>query len=145
MALTEEERSGFSRTSSRRKSIVPFPQFFTSWGCTPAVVHCFTGTGDELDYYLSLGCYIGITGWICDERRGKHLRELVKNIPADRLLLETDGPYLLPRDFPLKVKNKRNEPRFLPHIAETVARCIGKEPEKLAKETFANAKRFFGI
>jgi len=110
-----------------------------------AVVHCFTGTAGELDYYLSLDCYIGITGWICDERRGKHLRELVKSIPADRLLLETDGPYLLPRDLPLKVKNKRNEPRFLPHIAETVARCLDKDPAKLAKETFANAKRFFGV
>ena len=110
-----------------------------------AVVHCFTGTAGELEHYLSLGCYIGITGWICDERRGKHLRELVKSIPADRLLLETDGPYLLPRDLPVKVKNKRNEPRFLPHIAETVARCLDKDPAKLAKETLANAKRFFGI
>ena len=110
-----------------------------------AVVHCFTGTGGELDHYLSLGCYIGITGWICDERRGKHLRDLVKNIPSDRLLLETDGPYLLPRDLPEKVRNKRNEPRFLPHIAETVARCVGKEPEKLAKEAFVNSKRFFGV
>ena len=110
-----------------------------------AVVHCFTGTAEELDHYLSLGCYIGITGWICDERRGKHLRKLVKNIPPDRLMLETDGPYLLPRDLPLKVKNKRNEPRFLPHIAETVARCLDKDPEKLAKETCANAKRFFDL
>jgi TatD DNase family protein len=109
------------------------------------VVHCFTGTGGELDHYLSLGCYIGITGWICDERRGRHLRELVKNIPADRLLLETDGPFLLPRDIPFKVKNKRNEPKFLPHIAETVARCLDKDPAKLAKETFANTKKFFNI
>ncbi|MDR0512614.1 MAG: TatD family hydrolase [Treponema sp.] len=110
-----------------------------------AVVHCFTGNGDELDYYLSLGCYIGITGWICDERRGKHLRELIKNIPSDRLLLETDAPYLLPRDLPEKVRNKRNEPRFLPHIAQTAAQCLGKEPDVLAEETTANAKRFFGI
>ena len=110
-----------------------------------AVVHCFTGIGEELDHYLSLGCYIGITGWICDERRGSHLRELVKNIPADRLLLETDGPYLLPRDLPLKIRNKRNEPRFLPHIAETVAHCVGKEPGVLAKETVENSKRFLGI
>jgi len=110
-----------------------------------ALVHCFTGTGEELEYYLSLGCYIGITGWICDERRGKHLRDLVKIIPKDQLLLETDGPYLLPRDLPVKAKNKRNEPRFLPHIAETVAGCVGKDAEKLAKETYANSKRFFGI
>jgi len=110
-----------------------------------AVVHCFTGTGEELDHYLSLGCYIGITGWICDERRGKHLRELIKNIPSGRLMLETDGPYLLPRDLPLKVRNRRNEPRFLPHIAETVARCLDKDPAKLAKETFVNTKKFFGM
>ena len=108
-----------------------------------AVVHWFTGTGDELEYYLSLGCYIGVTGWICDERRGRHLRELVKIIPGDRLMLETDSPYLLPRDLPFKVRNKRNEPRFLTHVAETVAECVGKEPEALARETVANSKRFF--
>jgi len=110
-----------------------------------AVVHCFTCTGDELEYYLSLGCYIGITGWICDERRGKHLRELVKTIPADRLMLETDGPFLLPRDLPDKVRNKRNESRFLPHIAETVARCVGKQTVLLAKETYVNSRRFFSV
>ncbi|MCL2880260.1 MAG: TatD family hydrolase [Treponema sp.] len=110
-----------------------------------AVVHCFTGTADEMDYYLSLGCYIGITGWICDERRGTHLAELVKNIPPGRLMLETDGPYLLPRNLPLKVRNRRNESQYLPHIAETAARYIGKDVAKLAKETSANAKKFFGI
>ena len=114
-------------------------------GVSAAVVHCFTGTGEELEHYLSLGCYIGITGWICDERRGKHLRELVKIIPADRLMLETDGPFLLPRDLPVKAKNKRNESKYLPHIALTIARLLGKDPEKLAKETFANTKRFFGL
>ena len=135
-----------------------FPDFSLILGeyskAVPAmVVHCFTGTGKELDHYLSLGCYIGITGWICDERRGKHLRELVKNIPKDRLMLETDGPYLLPRDLPgnlpkdhpQKVKNKRNESKLLPHIAETVARHLEKDPAKLAKETFANSKKFFTI
>jgi len=110
-----------------------------------AVVHCFTGTGEELDYYLSLGCYIGITGWICDERRGRHLGELIKNIPANRLMLETDGPYLLPRDLPFKVRNKRNESQYLPHIACAAARFLEKDPVKLAKETFANTKTFFGI
>ena len=110
-----------------------------------ALVHCFTGTGEELDYYLSLGCYIGITGWICDERRGRQLRELVKNIPDHRLMLETDGPYLLPRDLPFKVRNRRNEPKFLPHIAEEVAQCTDKDPEKLAKETYANSIKFFAL
>ena len=110
-----------------------------------AVVHCFTGTGDELEHYLSLDCYIGITGWICDERRGRHLRELIKIIPPDKLMLETDGPYLLPRDLPLKVRNKRNEPKFLPHIAETAALCLGKSQVRLARETYENSRRFFGI
>ncbi|MCL2094154.1 MAG: TatD family hydrolase [Treponema sp.] len=109
------------------------------------VVHCFTGTQEELEHYLGLGCYIGITGWICDERRGKHLKELVKNIPPGRLLLETDSPYLLPRDLPLKVKNKRNEPQFLPHVAQTVAHCLDKDPALLAKETTANARSFFRL
>jgi len=110
-----------------------------------AVVHCFTGTVEGLERCLSMGCYIGITGWICDERRGKHLADLVKLIPKDRLMLETDGPYLLPRDLPIKVRNRRNEPRFLPHIAETVARHLDKDPAELAEETFNNTKRFFGI
>ena len=109
------------------------------------VVHCFTGTQEELECYLSLGCYIGITGWICDERRGRRLRDLVKIIPPGRLLLETDGPYLLPRDLPFKVRNRRNEPQFLSYIAETVANCLEKDPAKLAKETYANTKKFFGL
>ena len=110
-----------------------------------AVVHCFTGTSAELEHYLSLGCYIGITGWICDERRGKHLQDLVRHIPSDRLMLETDAPYLLPRDLPFKVKSRRNESRFLPHIAETVARCLGKDVQQLARETYANSVRFFNL
>lgn len=83
------------------------------------VVHCFTDTKQALFDYLDLDCHIGITGWICDERRGLHLRELVKNIPSNRLMLETDSPYLIPRD--LKLKTRRNEPKHLPHIAEVVA------------------------
>ena len=110
-----------------------------------AVVHCFTGTGDELEHYLSIGCYIGITGWICDDSRGKHLRKLVKLIPPGRLMLETDGPYLLPHDLPFKVRGKRNEPKFLPHITETVAKCLRRSPVKLAEEIYANTKTFFGI
>ena len=110
-----------------------------------AVVHCFTGTADELEYYLDLGCYIGITGWICDERRGKNLRELVKKIPKNRLLLETDGPYLLPRDLPFKVRKGRNESKFLPFVAETVAKLVGKETGELAKETVVNTRKAFSI
>jgi TatD DNase family protein len=107
------------------------------------VVHCFTGTAEELEKYLELDCYIGITGWICDERRGKHLGSLVKRIPPDRLMLETDAPFLIPRDLPRP--GGRNEPKYLSHIAAVIARYLGKTPELLAEETFANTRRFFGI
>jgi TatD DNase family protein len=110
-----------------------------------AVVHCFSGGEGELETYLALGCYIGLTGWICDERRGTHLIPLVKKIPPDKLLLETDAPYLMPRNMPGHKRNGRNEPRCLVHIAEFIARILGKDIETLAAETFANSRRFFGI
>lgn len=110
-----------------------------------AVAHCFTGTGEELRAYLDLGLYIGITGWICDERRGAHLLGLVKEIPRDRLLLETDSPYLTPRDMRPQPKARRNEPAHLPHILRAVARARGEAPEALAEATVRNAKAFFGI
>ena len=90
------------------------------------VAHCFTGTAAELESYLALGLAIGITGWICDERRGAHLLELMPRIPPERLLLETDGPYLLPRDLRPKPASRRNEPAYLPHIAAVVARARGE-------------------
>jgi TatD DNase family protein len=111
-----------------------------------AVVHCFTG-GPELEAYLALDCYIGITGWVCDERRGGHLAPLLKQIPANRLLLETDAPYLLPRNLPRPARGKsgRNEPCYLPHIAAFVAEILGKRPELIAAETSANAARLFSF
>jgi TatD DNase family protein len=112
------------------------------------VVHCFTGTERELETYLELGCYIGITGWICDERRGSHLGSLVGRIPSDRLMIETDAPFLIPRSLPREKaggRSGRNEPRYLPHIAGVIAGHAGKTPELLAAETTANARRFFGI
>ena len=87
-----------------------------------AVVHCFTDTGEALRDYLALDCHIGITGWICDERRGTHLRELVREIPANRLMIETDAPYLLPRTVRPKPTHRRNEPMYLQHICEEIAR-----------------------
>jgi TatD DNase family protein len=110
-----------------------------------AVAHCFTGEADELRAYLDLDLYIGITGWICDERRGRHLVALVKEIPQDRLLLETDAPYLTPRDLQPQPKARRNEPAYLPHILRAVARARGEAPEALAAATTRNAKAFFGI
>lgn len=109
------------------------------------VVHCFTGTGDELDAYLELGAHIGITGWICDERRGTALRAMVGRIPIERLMLETDAPYLLPRDLPNKPKKRRNEPAFLPHICEAVARHRGDPADEVAAGTTKTARAFFRL
>jgi TatD DNase family protein len=109
------------------------------------VAHCFTGTADELRSYLDLGLAIGITGWICDERRGHHLLPLMKEIPSDRLMLETDGPYLLPRDLDPKPASRRNEPMYLPHIAQAVARAREEPLERLAALTTASARTFFGL
>ena len=109
------------------------------------VAHCFTGGAAELDCYLELGLAIGITGWICDERRGAHLLQLVRRIPADRLLLETDGPYLLPRDLHPKPSSRRNEPVYLAHIAAVVARARGEPAQSLARSSTAAARRLFQI
>jgi TatD DNase family protein len=108
-------------------------------------VHCFTGGEAELDAYLELDAYIGLTGWICDERRGRHLIPLIKKIPPDKLLLETDAPYLWPRNMPGPRRGGRNEPRNLVFIAAFAARILGKETETLAAETFSNSRRFFAL
>ena len=122
-----------------------FAQILRHHRVTRAVAHCFTGEKEELHAYLDLGLYIGITGWICDERRGTHLLQLVRDIPADRLLLETDSPYLTPRDMRPQPKSRRNEPAFLPHIARTVARALGRPLEEVAAQTTRNARTLFGI
>ncbi len=109
------------------------------------VAHCFTGSREELMTYLDMGLSIGITGWICDERRGAHLLPLMKDIPADRLLLETDGPYLLPRDLRPKPVSRRNEPAYLPHIAATVARVRGEPLEALAVSSTAATRKLFAL
>ena len=121
--------------------------FLAALGAHPGVhgvAHCFTGGQEELEAYLGLGLHIGITGWICDERRGAHLQPLVARIPRGRLLLETDGPYLLPRDLDPKPAHRRNEPMFLPHICRVVARLRGETPEDCAAHTSAAARSLFG-
>ena len=116
---------------------------------TPALIggvaHCFTGGREELDTYLALGLAIGVTGWVCDERRGERLRAAVPHIPLERLLLETDAPYLLPRDLAPKPASRRNEPAYLPHIASAVAALRGASLESLAAATTGNARRLFGL
>jgi TatD DNase family protein len=109
------------------------------------VAHCFTGGVGELEAYLALGLHIGITGWVCDERRGLALRGAVARIPADRLLLETDAPYLLPRDLEPKPQSRRNEPAFLPHIARVVADLRGESLERVGEVTTHNAVALFAL
>lgn len=109
-----------------------------------AVVHCFTGSRQALFDYLDLDCHIGITGWVCDERRGKPLAELVHNIPDNRLLLETDAPYLLPRDLPEPPpKKRRNEPSLLPWVGKRVASLRGQGVAQVAGMTSENARSLF--
>ncbi|HAK52535.1 MAG TPA: hydrolase TatD [Gammaproteobacteria bacterium] len=109
------------------------------------VVHCFTGEREALHAYLDLDCHIGITGWICDERRGTHLIPLVKDIPLSRLMIETDAPYLLPRNIKPKPKSRRNEPHYLTVVCQAVADAAGLDFETLAEQTTRNAEVFFGL
>lgn len=110
-----------------------------------AVVHCFTADKQALYGYLDLDLHIGITGWICDERRGTHLQPLVRDIPAGRLMLETDSPWLLPRTLTPRPKDRRNEPAFLLEVAGMVARCRDESLEQLAQHTTATARAFFQL
>jgi TatD DNase family protein len=110
-----------------------------------AVTHCFTGDRAEMEDYLELGFYIGITGWICDERRGDPLRSAVAGLPLDRVLIETDAPYLLPRNLDSKPSDRRNEPAFLPVVLAMTARCMNVSTEELAAATNRNAERLFAL
>ena len=92
-----------------------------------------------------MGLYIGITGWICDERRGKNLQEIVKNIPLDRMMIETDCPYLLPRTLEPKPKSRRNEPKYLHEIVKTIAKFSSYSPEDIIISSTRNAKKLFNI
>jgi TatD DNase family protein len=114
-------------------------------GVTHGVAHCFTAGDKERDAYLEQGLHIGITGWINDERRGLHLREVVKGIPADRLMIETDAPYLLPRDIKPAPRSRRNEPQYLPYVVRAIAQARGEAAEIVAAASTANARRFFGL
>lgn len=109
------------------------------------VLHCFTGTREEARACLDLGIYLGITGWVCDERRGLELRELLPMIPANKLFFETDAPWLLPRDLPVKPSSRRNEPGYLPHIITQSATWRGEDAQQLIQQTDENVRTLFGI
>ena len=108
------------------------------------VIHCFTGTEEELMDYIEMDFYIGITGWICDERRGTHLKDLINLIPLDKLMIETDAPYLTPRVSQLK-NSQRNEPKFLPYVAKEVALNSKETKESLISSMYMNSLNFFGL
>ena len=110
-----------------------------------SIVHCFTGTKDELKKFLDLGLYIGITGWICDPNRGQELRDIVKYVPLDRMLIETDAPYLIPKDIKPKATKNRNEPMFLEHILSVISKLVGKDEEVVAQHTTKNFKDLFRL
>lgn len=110
-----------------------------------AVIHCFTGSAELLTKYLDLGLYIGITGWICDERRGNELKRAAHLIPDDRLLIETDAPYLTPRTIRPRPKSRRNEPANLRYVAQCVAEVRNQSVEHIGKITANNARRLFSI
>jgi len=109
------------------------------------VVHCFTGEKEALFSYLDMDCHIGITGWICDERRGTHLLELIHNIPENRLLIETDAPYLTPRNIRPKPKSRRNIPSNLTYVCQAVAEARNETYEQVAANSTANAIAFFDL
>jgi TatD DNase family protein len=109
------------------------------------VAHCFTGPRADLEDYLDLGLYVGITGWICDERRGDDLRMAVKTLPLDRVMIETDAPYLLPRTPEHKTTSRRNEPCYLPLVLATAASCMEIPAATLATATTTNAVTLFGL
>ncbi len=104
------------------------------------IVHCFTGNLSELEDYLKRDFYIGITGWVCDLKRGLDLRECINHIPQDKLMIETDSPYLSPRK-----KIRRNEPKFLIDVAEEVARLRKQTKESIVKSSYENSLNFFNL
>ncbi len=114
-------------------------------GLSGGVSHCFTAGRRELFAWLDLDLFVGITGWICDERRGAHLLELVPHIPADRLLIETDAPYLLPRSLSPRPASRRNEPCYLPEVVRVLAEARQESMESVISCTTENACRLFRI
>jgi len=115
-------------------------------GKVPAMVtHCFTGNKKELERCLAADMYIGITGWLCDERRGLELRNIIKHIPLNRLMIETDAPYLTPRNIRPKPKSSRNEPSYLSYVVQTYAELTGLSSQVIIQHSTLNAQKVFNL
>jgi TatD DNase family protein len=100
------------------------------------VIHCFTGTPDDAEAYVAMGCHVSFSG-IVTYKTAQSIRDAVRRVPMDRLLIETDCPYLAP----VPMRGKRNEPAFVVHTAAAVAAEAGVSVEDLARATVANAAR----
>lgn len=114
-------------------------------GNQKAVVHCFTGSRYELDAFLERGYFIGITGWLCDPTRGQNLRSLFNTIPLDRVMIESDAPYLIPKNMAGWKKTKRNSPLFMDYILDTMCELSGIPVEELSSITLKNSEHFFKV
>jgi TatD DNase family protein len=146
LQLSLAQETGLPLFLHQRDAHEDFLAILRAAGTLPrAVAHCFTGSLAEAEAYLDAGLHLGITGWICDERRGAHLAEVARHVPEGRLMLETDGPYLLPRTLRPKPSHRRNEPAFLPEVCRVVAAARGESAETLARATTATARAFFGL
>tara|TARA_B100000212_G_scaffold217764_1_gene164909 strand:+ start:546 stop:1328 length:783 start_codon:yes stop_codon:yes gene_type:complete len=110
-----------------------------------SIVHCFTGSKKELTEILDMGMYIGITGWLCDLKRGENLRKILQHIPLESLIIETDAPYLVPKNLEKRPKNNRNEPKYLAHVCLTISELLNIPAEKIAEQTTSNFKNLFRI
>lgn len=108
-----------------------------------AVVHCFTEDKKEFYEYLEKGFWIGFTGWICDPQRGKHMESLISSMPLDRVMIETDSPYLLPKN--LKVKGRRNEPKYIYEIAKRISDLQKKDLNEITNLLYENSLKFFKL
>jgi TatD DNase family protein len=109
------------------------------------VSHCFTANEQELKKCLDAGMYIGITGWVCDKKRGQALRDIIKYIPLDRLMIETDAPYLTPQNIRPKPKSSRNEPSYLPYVVEKIAEVSSYSADDVVAASTKNAKYIFKL
>tara|TARA_B100002049_G_scaffold216952_1_gene183195 strand:+ start:95 stop:874 length:780 start_codon:yes stop_codon:yes gene_type:complete len=129
------ERDAFEQQLSLLKRYMP--------SLTGGIAHCFTGTKEQVEAYVALGLYIGVTGWVCDEKRGGDLREAVHSIPLNKLVLETDAPYLFPKS--LRPRKRNNEPAYLPHIGQYLSEHLGQTTETLRDCSYANTCTLFSL
>ncbi|WP_286263583.1 TatD family hydrolase [Thalassotalea atypica] len=131
----------------QRDAFEPWQEILSSVvGKVPALIsHCFTGDVKQMHACLEMGMYLGITGWVCDERRGAELQTAVKELPLERLLVETDAPYLTPRNIRPKPKSSRNEPSYLPFVVQKIAALKNVSDTVIIEHSRENAKKVFSL